>query len=180
MALRAALPPLQHHEVCSWRARPAAPVCHRISHRSSLPSPDACHDRCVSVASEMRNAGRIRQCPPWADLAKSSARPPDLARWDRDCNVRPRPRRRHTSQLQQTATGSSRGVGSAVSLTCSPCSACRQEEKKGVESLNPGATGPSHPHSIPEAKQPLAPPHPPKGSRMFVESWTSWARVRGR
>jgi hypothetical protein len=34
-----------------------------------------------------------------------------------------------------------------------------------VESLNPGVTGPAHPHSIPEAKQPLAPPHPAAGSQ---------------
>lgn len=37
MALRAALPPLQHHEVCSWRARPATPVCHRILFVSPKP-----------------------------------------------------------------------------------------------------------------------------------------------
>ena len=40
-----------------------------------------------------------------------------------------------------------------------------------MESLNPGATAPSPPThtSIPEAKQSLAPPHPGKGRRGFLE-----------
>jgi hypothetical protein len=50
---------------------------------------------CQADARTLRCDAEQRSHPqlPWADLAKSSAQSPDLARCDRECNVRPRPQR---------------------------------------------------------------------------------------
>ena len=70
--------------------------------------PDACRDgssqsiACASVEMRCRTRGRIRSCP--GQISRNPpCKSPDLARCDRECNVRPT-----QSQLQRTATGNSR------------------------------------------------------------------------
>ncbi|KAK4127803.1 hypothetical protein N657DRAFT_228389 [Parathielavia appendiculata] len=124
---------------------------HRNVNRSAVPG------RCADV---VRCGNRSREIP---------RESPDLARFDHDCNVRPdKPptSSEQQSQLQQTATGSSRAglddgqVGSAVSLTRffpvlgqrrRPTRGGHNEgEKKIKEHL--GVTGPARPPSILEGQ----------------------------
>ena len=100
------------------RARPAAARSRsRHRHRHRVSRPDACRDgssqrlehrilaapgRCASVEMRCRTRGRIRSCP--GQISRNPpCKSPDLARCDRECNVRPT-----QSQLQRTATGNSR------------------------------------------------------------------------
>ena len=89
----------------------------RHRHRLQVSRPDACRDgssqrlehrilaapgRCASVEMRCRTRGRIRSCP--GQISRNPpCKSPDLARCDRECNVRPT-----QSQLQRTATGNSR------------------------------------------------------------------------